>query len=81
MRLRDGNIIVCACGVELNPEITTPQDFIKYENGIATCSHCRDTGTVEIPTPVKIEVVQGEPSTAEELDNALNNLKQELGLS
>lgn len=80
MKLRDGNIIVCTCGVELNPETTTPQDFIKYANGIAICSNCGSSGAIEIPTPVKIDVVQGQPTTAEELDTALNNLKGELGL-
>jgi len=51
MRLRDTNIIVCDCGAELNPEITTPQDFITCADGVATCSNCGATGVIEIPTP------------------------------
>jgi transcription elongation factor Elf1 len=51
MKLRDGNIIVCECGAELNPEITTPQDFITYANGVATCSNCGASAEIAVPTP------------------------------
>ena len=53
MRLRDGNIIVCDCRVELNPKITTDHDFITYdaETKTAICSNCESTGVIEIPTP------------------------------
>ncbi|MDD4157755.1 MAG: hypothetical protein PHY08_14425 [Candidatus Cloacimonetes bacterium] len=59
MKLRDVNVIVCDCGAELNPEITTPQDFITYdeETKTATCSNCQASGTIEFPveeTPVEI---------------------------
>jgi uncharacterized OB-fold protein len=49
MRLREGNIIVCDCGAELNPEITTPKDYIKYVDGVATCSRCGASGVIEFP--------------------------------
>ncbi len=52
MHLRDGNIIVCdGCGAELNPEITTPHDFITYADGVATCSNCGASGAIEFPQP------------------------------
>jgi len=51
MRLRDGNIIVCDCGAELNPEITTPTDYIKYADGVATCSNCGASEAVEVQAP------------------------------
>jgi hypothetical protein len=52
MRLRDGNIIVCDCGVEKNPEITLDVDFIKHDavSNIATCSHCGASGEIVFPT-------------------------------
>ena len=57
MRLRDGNIITCDCGAELNPEITTPQDFIKYDGATATCSKCGESGAIEFPKPLVHEEV------------------------
>lgn len=51
MRLRDTNIIVCDCGAELNPEITTAKDFITYADGKATCSNCGASEAIEIPVP------------------------------
>jgi len=51
MRLRNGNIIVCDCGAELNPEITTAKDFIKYADGVATCSRCKASGAIAFPQP------------------------------
>lgn len=78
MRLRDSNIIACDCGAELNPEITTPQDFITYnsETKIATCSHCGASGEIIFPT---VEVPVIEPAvTVEEVDAALTDLVQAL---
>lgn len=46
MRLRDGNIIVCDCGVEKNPEITLDTDFIKHIDNVATCSNCGASGEI-----------------------------------
>jgi hypothetical protein len=51
MRLRDGNIIVCGCGAELNPEIVTDHDFIVYAGGVATCSNCRASEAISLETP------------------------------
>lgn len=53
MRLRNINIIVCDCGVELNPEITTAKDYIKYnaDTKIASCSKCGESGKLEFPVP------------------------------
>lgn len=77
MKLRDGNIIVCSvCGAERNPEITTEHDFIKYIDGIAYCSKCGNSGEVELPVPVVIEIAQGKPATVEELEIAFEVLKQ-----
>jgi len=80
MKLRDGNIIVCDCGAELNPEITTAQDFIKYADGVATCSNCGETGAISFPVP---PVVVAPPSledrvvtlegTTTEIVSALND--------
>jgi hypothetical protein len=50
MHLRENNIIVCDCGVELSPEITTATDYIKYIDGIATCSNCGASAPIEIIT-------------------------------
>ena len=50
MRIRDENIIVCDCGVELNQKITTDYDFIVYVDGVATCSNCGASGAVTFPT-------------------------------
>lgn len=57
MKLRDGNIIVCDCGAELNPEITTQQDFIRYADGVSTCSKCGASGAIEFPKPPVVEEV------------------------
>lgn len=43
MKIRDKNIIVCECGAELNPEITTENDFLKYDGQTVTCSNCGAT--------------------------------------
>lgn len=53
MRLRNIGIIVCNCGAELNPEITTPQDFIKYnaDTKTAICTQCGASGVIEFPQP------------------------------
>lgn len=53
MKLRNINIIVCDCGAELNPEITTAKDFIKYNinTKIASCAKCGASGTVKFPQP------------------------------
>jgi len=56
MKLREENIIVCDCGAELNPEIITETDFIKYVDGVATCSSCGASGVIEFPKP-PVEVV------------------------
>lgn len=62
MRLRDDNIIICDCGVELNPEITTPQDFITYnsETKIAFCSNCSASGEIIFPTVETSTLIVGE---------------------
>jgi len=67
MRLRDGNIIVCDCGAELNPEITTAQDFITYNNEtkIASCANCSASGEIIFST--EETSVQG-PTTEERVD-------------
>lgn len=54
MKLRNINIITCDCGAELNPEITTPQDFIKYDGTTATCSKCGASGAIEMPKAVEV---------------------------
>lgn len=54
MHLRDGNIIVCDCGAELNPEITAPQGYIIYTDGVATCSNCSASEAIEIPNTKNI---------------------------
>lgn len=76
MKLRDGNIIVCDCGVELNPEITIPTDHIKYVDGTATCSNCGVSGAISFPQP-PVEPVYDGP-TVEELDATLTDLAQVL---
>jgi len=76
MRLRDGNIIFCDCGAELNPEITTATDFIKYADGVATCSHCGEVGVISFPQP-PVEPVYDGP-TVEVLDATLTDLVQVL---
>lgn len=56
MNLREGNIIVCDCGAELNPEIITAQDYIKYVNETATCSKCGGSGVISFPLPQVVEM-------------------------
>lgn len=51
MNLRNGNIIVCDCGIERNPDISTPYDLIQYADGVATCSNCGASGAIEFPQP------------------------------
>lgn len=51
MKLRDGNIIVCNCGVEKNPEITLEVDFIKHVDGVANCSNCGASGPIVFSEP------------------------------
>lgn len=53
MKLRNINIIVCDCGAELNPEITTAKDFITYNTltKTATCSKCKASGIINFPQP------------------------------
>lgn len=72
MHLRDTNIIVCDCGVEKNPEITTPQDFITYnaETKIATCSNCQASGEIVFPT---VEVPADPGPTLEERVDAVED--------
>lgn len=82
MKLRDGNIIVCDCGIERNPNIFTPYDLIQYADGIATCSNCGASAEIAMPveeTPViepvanledRIVALEG---TTEEIVVALND--------
>jgi hypothetical protein len=51
MYLRENNIIVCDCGVELNPKIVTVTDYIKYVDGVAMCSNCETSQAIEIVNP------------------------------
>ena len=78
MKLRDGNIIVCDCGAELNPEITTPTDYIKFDKvtSTATCSKCLASGVITFPVP-PVEPVYDGP-TVEGLDATLTDLVQVL---
>ena len=73
MRLRNINIITCDCGAELNPEITAPQDYIKYADGTATCSRCGASGVIEFP---KVAEVTVEPSVP--LEEVVSDLVQAL---
>ena len=60
MKLRDGNIIVCDCGIERNPDISTTYDLIQYADGVATCSSCGASAEIAMPveeTPVIEPVV------------------------
>lgn len=82
MKLRDGNIIVCDCGIERNPDISTPFDLLQYVDGVATCSNCGASEAISLPveeTPViepvanfedRIVVLEG---TIEEIVVALND--------
>jgi len=63
VRIRDGNIIVCDCGAELNPEITSPWDFIKYVDGVATCANCGSSDLIEIAQKDDICSLCGQPLT------------------
>jgi len=76
MRLRDGCIIVCDCGSELNPEITTPQDFIKYVDGVATCSNCGENGEITFLDTGDIVIPQG-PSLEDRI-TAMEDIIMEL---
>lgn len=82
MKLRDGNIIVCDCGIERNPDISTTYDLIQYADGVATCSNCGASGVITLPveeTPVFEPVVNLEDrivaleGTTEEIVVALND--------
>ncbi len=70
MHLRDGNIIVCDCGAELNPEIITDHDFIIYDGTTATCSNCNASGAIELPTE-ETPVVDISPTLTELKENQL----------
>ncbi len=74
MRLRDGDIIACDCGAELNPEITTPADFIKYVNGIATCSFCGESGAISFPQPETPATPINDIQLLRDKNDALENL-------
>lgn len=75
MKLRNINIIVCDCGAELNPEITTPRDFIKYDGTTATCSNCGASGAITMPSEsepiVYIDPVADLSATVDELITTL----------
>lgn len=82
MRLRNGNIIVCDCGVERNPDISTPYDLIQYADGVATCSNCGASAEIAMPveeTPIIEPVANLEDrvvaleGTTEEIVVALND--------
>lgn len=82
MHLRDINIIVCDCGIERNPDISTPYDLIQYADGVATCSNCGASAEIAMPieeTPVEVPVANLEDrvmaleGTTEEIVVSLND--------
>ncbi|MCK9460711.1 MAG: metallophosphoesterase [Proteobacteria bacterium] len=80
MRLRDGSIIVCDCGAELNPEIVTAADFITYADGVATCSNCSASGEVELPvSETDLSTIDTEELELFEEHNKDNGGYRELG--
>ena len=77
MRLRNINIIVCDCGVERNPDISTPFDLLQYADGIATCFNCGASGAIVLPveeTPVEVPTIDvvALDATVTELVETLN---------
>lgn len=76
MKLRDGNIIVCDCGIERNPDISTPYDLIQYADGVATCSNCGASGEIVIPVEEMPAVVPTVDVTA--LDATVTELVETL---
>lgn len=76
MILRDRNIIVCDCGTELNPEIVTTNDYIKYnpQTRLASCTKCGATGSFTVPPPPSVREVQLDSvSDPHRKDYLLNN--------